>query len=55
MQEDAGEQEENKSFFTGLKRMFTGNEDQLNDSQMVNMPRITAMSVINPLRPSGFS
>ena len=51
-QEDSADAEESKGFFRGITRLFSGQEEQPSDAANPNLPKITAMCVVNPLRPS---
>ena len=50
--DDGSEQGENKGFLRGFTRLFAGQEDSQPETPMANLPKVTAMCVVNPLAAS---
>ena len=48
MLDESGNLQEKKSFFSGVARIFGNSNEQENDTISQNLPKITAMCVVNP-------
>ena len=47
-QEEGANAQERKGFFSGVARIFSSNNEQESETVNPNLPKITAMCVVNP-------